>query len=498
MKKLLLILLLLPCIALSQKLVRDEYFDIKGKPTIAPSNNNAKSVDFAAGQVWNYNKATLTWSLVTDTNVIGMYLGKAGPKGDQGPIGPKGDTGPQGPAGPQGVQGIKGDPGPAGPQGIQGQSGPVGPTGPQGTKGDPGVCPSCPPSGTTGVFPFIIVATNGVDDRATWQRAIDSAYVSHKPIHAVSNTLWSGGVVVPKDIQNLVIFGNGTEFKAINSNTWTFIEKPLPASVAEAEQVYTFSFIRIQDIIFKGNGKKQTGINLYAGGGHTYHKILGYSMYKVIDLIFSMNADVNHCEAINCIYGFDCRSGVGVIPNATAANCSPNKLTFTNCRVVGAPDQTSVWGFRVMDASGVRMINPTLEGHYFSEAAITWNATATTAEGAWIINPHIEIANPCPKGAIYIRSGTSMHNIESPNMGKPGFLLWLETPGTGYPQVKISDIGSSKVALTGKKFHHAPGASYVFDYVDDPFTSANIIAAFDGTVTEGTGANRFKLIRINR
>jgi len=454
----------------------------------------------------------------TDTNLYNDHFPKQpidGRDGAQGPQGVKGDTGAQGADGQQGQTGAtgpKGDIGPAGPQGLVGPigltgltgpagvSGSVGPVGPKGDKGDKGAtgdCSNCPGGG--GIFPFIIVSTNGVDDASTWQRAVDSAYVNHKPIHAVGNTKWSHGIIVPKDIQNLVIFGNGGEWQATNSGTWTFMAKQTPASVAEAEQVYTFSFIRIQDVILKGSGRKQTGFNLFAGGGHTYSKIIGYTMYKVIDLIFSMNADVNHCEAINSIYGFDCRSGQGIIPGATYANCSPNKLTFTNCRVVGSPAMDSEWGFNVIDASGVRILNPTLEGHYFKQGAVVWNSTAGTAEGAIIENPHCEIANPCGKGVFVFRSGTSMHTISSPNSSKPGILIYLETPGSGYPQVKLTDIGSSKVSLSGKVFHHVSGASYLFDYVDDPFTAPNVTAAFEnGTVTEGIGANRFVIRKVTR
>jgi len=83
MKKLFLLLFLLPLFITAQP-VRDEYFTIKGKPTIAASNTNAKSVDFTNKQVWNYTKLTNVWSLVTDTNIIKMYLGGSSTSGTNG------------------------------------------------------------------------------------------------------------------------------------------------------------------------------------------------------------------------------------------------------------------------------------------------------------------------------------------------------------------------------------------------------------------------------
>jgi len=219
-----------------------------------------------------------------------------------------------------------------------------------------------------------------------------------------------------------------------------------------------------------------------------------------------MNARVVSCEAINSVYGFLCISGMGFeefagIPNATSSNSSPNKLTFWNCRVVGAPDQSSKYGFVVTDASGVSINDPILEGHYFSVSGIYWNSTATTADGAIIVNPHLEVANPCPKGFMYFRSGTSMHNIDGGGSSKAGIAVYVETPGTGYPQIKWSNIGSNKMKFNqGKVFKQAPGASWVFDYVDDPFTDAQTLAVFDGTISAGCngGANKFCIKRVNR
>lgn len=52
--------------------------------------------------------------------VVSIYEGTRGPKGDPGPQGPQGETGPQGPQGVQGETGPQGQTGPQGPQGIPG------------------------------------------------------------------------------------------------------------------------------------------------------------------------------------------------------------------------------------------------------------------------------------------------------------------------------------------------------------------------------------------
>ena len=370
-----------------------------------------------------------------------------------------------------------------------------------GAPGRDGVCPSCPPSnggsGTYGLYN--VVMTNGVDDSQTWQTAIDSAFVNHKPIYVASNTKWSKGTLTPKNIQNLIIIGNGMECVAINQNVWTFFASPIPVNVSDCNQYYLFRNISVSNLTLKGWGGKQTGFNFYATENAEYKRLWGYDLNLFIDIVFGLGTDVTSCEAINCKNGFFARSGVNIISDGATYNSASNKTIFTKCRVVGAPDNSSVYGFAMWDVTGGMNLFPTIEGHYFSEAGLYHNSTSNTSTGLYLLMPHCEVDQACGKAVILIRSMTMSHFIISPIMDKPGAMVALESTG-GYIQVKISDVGANRVVFRNgqKLFKTVPGASWYFTYCDDPFSTNNIIAQFDQPISEGIGANQFVLERTTR
>lgn len=465
MKKLLFILLLLPFMVEAQtKSVREYVNMYTGAPNITSGTIGDLSIDTKLGTVYEYYKSSgspnsTRWRKLTDQTTVDYWLG-VGAKGD------KGDTGATGPVGRDGV------------------------------------CPSCPPignggSGTFGLYN--VVNTNGVDDWQTWQTAIDSAFVNHKPIYVASNTKWSKGTITPKNIQNLVIIGNGMECVSTNQNTWTFFASPLPANVAECNQYYLFRNISVSNLTLKGWGGKQTGFNFYATENAEYKRVWMYDMYLGIDIVFGLGTDVTSCEAINCKNGFFARSGVNIISDGATYNSASNKTVFTKCRAVGAPDNSSVYGFAMWDVTGGVYMYPTVEGYYFSEAGIYHNSTSNTSTGLYCVGPHLEIDRACGKAAILIRSMSATHIIESPIMDKPGAMVALESTG-GYIQVKISNIGANRVVFRAgeKLFKHAAGASWFFDYCDDPFSITNIKAQFDYPINNGVGANSFVLKRTTR
>jgi hypothetical protein len=491
MKKLLLILLLLPFMVEAQQVTNNHRASATNSGNGVPTSRTGFGTlqkydvytDLNTGKTYEYNG--INW---TERDVFGDNIGSGG-VGPQGPKGDKGDTG----------VGLQGPQGPAGPQGIQGQIGPKGDTG---TNGRDGVCPSCPPvgnggSGTFGLYN--VVATNGVDDSQTWQTAIDSAFVNHKPIYVATNTKWSKGTLTPKNIQNLIIIGNGMECVSTNQNVFTFFASPVPANVSECNQYYLFRNISVTNLTIKGWGGKQTGFNFYATENAEYKRVWLYDMYLGIDIVFGLGTDVTSCEAINCKNGFFARSGVNIISDGATYNSASNKTIFTKCRVVGAPDGSSVYGFAMWDVTGGVYMFPTLEGHYFSEAALYHNSTSNTSTGLYCVNPHCEVDQACGKAVILIRSMGITHVIISPIMDKPGAMVALESTG-GYMQVKITDVGTNRVVFRDgqKLFKTVSGASWYFDYCDDPFSAANIISQFSTPVTEGIGPNRFVIERTTR
>ena len=495
MKLKLLLLFLLPFLVEAQipmKPVREWVNQATEPPNFTSGTIGDIAIYTGSKSVYEYYKSSgsptsTRWRKITDQATIDFYVNKGtGGMGPQGPQGPKGDPGvglqgPQGPAGPQGIQGQ------IGPKGDKGDTGPMGPQGPSGS------------GGSGGSLPFIIISTNGVDDWATLQAGVDKAYTTHQPIWVVSNLTYDKDVIVPKDIQNFFVYGCGNKWIAKSNKAFNFLTSPVPASADEAVSVYTFRNIKIMDVQFIGYGQKQNGINLYASENAKYERCWFYDCKVGLDLVFALGTVIDNCEFINCEVGCYVRSGVNIIPNAQTYNSASNKCIFTKPRCYGAGNNTSIYGIAVFDATGTAVYDPTFEGAYFSIAAYYHNSTSNTSSGMVMIRPHCEVDRACGKGVMFVRSNGMSHFIECPIMDKDGAMIAVESSG-GYVQVKISDIGTNRVVFrTGQKlFKHASGASWYFDYVDDPFSTANIIAQFDQPVSEGIGPNKFVLERTTR
>jgi hypothetical protein len=503
MKKLLLLLLLLPFMVEAQQVTRDEYLKgTTGKPTWTPANNNSYAPDYKVKQLWKYNKTNNTWAVESDTNVIKLYF-PSGIKGD------KGDTGAQGIQGVPGV-GIQGVAGPAGSQGIQGPQGipgvgikgdkgdpGVGIQGPKGDKGDTGNCMGCPSSGAANV-PVIYVTTNGVDDADAIQRAVDSSYVNGKNIVLVGYLKMSHGVKIKNNHHFLSISG-WARLTATGTQAFTFFYSDPPANNGEAEGVMTMRRISFNKIEIWGQGQTQTGYDIFASEGVEYSYLWGYDLKTHLDLTFALRSNVLMCEDNGCINGKVVRSGAGRYPGATNSNSCSNGTRITLSRTYAAMNTNT--GISVSDASNVILDAPILEGGKFN-MGIEYNAMSTTSTGLQVNNLHYEAAYPATIGVVSIRSSTMSHYITHPAFGKQSIYVKLDNGGVGYPNVTIDGISSNRIYWNGtdKIFNNTSG-NWTFSDCDDPMRSrTEIKKMFAGTpVQEGSGPNSFRLTNeINR
>jgi len=175
MKKLLLLLLLIPFLGTSQGTFTAPVGYNTGTPTAAPSGVGTRwRFDLLTGKkyTWNpdavawdedaagidqvsgcaspaytpgYNQSTFAVNSCSTPELYQYYSsawhclncggGSTGPQGPPGPSGPTGATGPQGPIGLTGPSGPTGATGPQGPIGLTGPAGATGATGPQGPIG---------------------------------------------------------------------------------------------------------------------------------------------------------------------------------------------------------------------------------------------------------------------------------------------------------------------------------------------------------------------------
>jgi hypothetical protein len=525
MKKILLILLLLPFMVEAQQVTRAVYLKgTTGKPTWIPANNNSYAPDYKVKQLWKYNKTNNIWAVESDTNVIKLYFpsggtGITGPQGPAGPQGPKGDKGDQGVQGiqgspgigiqgPQGIQGAKGDTGNPGMQGPQGTTGPqgvkgdkgdpgVGIQGPKGDKGDTGNCTGCPSSGAANV-PVIYVTTNGVDDADAIQRAVDSSYVNGKNIVLVGYLKMSHGVKIKNNHHFLSVSG-WARLTATGTQPFTFFYSDPPANNGEAEGVMTFRRISFNKIEIWGQGQTQTGYDIYASEGVDYSFLWGYDLKRHIDLTFALRSWVVMCENNGCIDGLYVRSGAGRYNGATNSNSCSNGTRIILNRTYAAMNTNT--GISISDASNVITDAPIFEGGKFN-IALEYNAMSTTSTGLQSNNIHYEAAYPATTAVVKIRSSTMSHYITHPAFGKQSTYVLLDNGGAGYPNVTIEGISSNRIFWDGvNKIFNNNNGNWTFSDNDDPLRSrTEIKKMFAGTpVVEGSGPNSFRLTNeINR
>lgn len=529
MKHFALLLLLFPFFGLSQPLTKapavtgQQYIidipEFSGKPEFKASTNNALLWNASHDTLWRFKKNINDWVTVDNENTKNIYrYGAAGhidtvvivhsdtvygigPQGEQGIQGPKGDpgqTGAKGDKGDPGVQGIQGVQGPMGltgaqgPQGVKGDKGDTGATGP---AGPPGVCPPCPPSG--GAFPFNIIVATTSDNQPAIQAAVNETYSSGKPIYIIGNDVpMASGVNIPNNIKTLVIYGWAT-LRATNTGSWSFFYSDLPTNTAQAEGVYTNRRLSFYNLIFKGNGKNQTGFDLMAGEGILYDHCWFYSCKVGINATFQMRSQANYCEYNNCTDGLVIQSGVGRWADAGSSTTCSNGFSAVYNRGYGGNDLSNNSFITVKDASSITIDHPVCEGWKYN-VGIDINCTSTTSNGPIIIAPHFECAQPCGTAFIKYRAASLTLTITNPMLIKPSIYVLVESVSS-YPSVIFDGIQSNRVAWSsGQKIFTSNGGSWTFTHCDDPFRSAtNVASMFTGTITQGcgvgVGANRFCL-----
>jgi hypothetical protein len=256
--------------AMGQKNTRDEYFNVVGKPTFTALTVGAYAVDYTNKQVWTAtSKNSPQWSLVTDQNIINMYLGVPGAKGDQGT---------------------------------------------PGKDGKDGVCPSCPPT-SGGSFPYNIVIGTG-NDAAAMNAAIAANVSNNKPIYLVGNVN-TGIISVPKNAYRLTIIGYGSKW-------YGGLRRTTPTNNSDANEYIVARFV-IEGIEFVGN---QSIVALDLGPSYmsAYRDLKFDGFLEAIHLRFALRTLIENCEAVNCVNGFI--ADMGNWTGADNANSQSNHTTI--------------------------------------------------------------------------------------------------------------------------------------------------------------------------
>jgi len=481
MKQLLSLLFLLPLFLTAQP-VRDEYFNTIGKPTFLASNTNAKSVDFRNKQVWNFNKTLNVWTIVTDTNIIRMYLGGSGGTNGKDAIVTVGSVSTLTGAPGTNAAATVTDVNPSTSDATLNftftiPTGATGATGPAGSGG----------GGTVTSPTMIFVAPNGVDDTQALQAAVNESFTNGKPIYLAGKYRLSNGIKIDKTHKYLSIIG-WAELNAINSNVWTFFYSDMPTSTAEAEGVYTLRRLKFANLVLYGQGRAQTGFALRASEGAEYSFIWGTNLNTLLDVTFGLRTKIDYCEANQCYDGIKIRSGVGQWTNATSSNSCSNGTMVNSYRWYGSAD--SHIALSIYDAGNVIVNYPVIEG-WGCYIGIDFNGTSPTSTGLDVRNLHFECTNPATIAVIKIRSSTQSHFIDAPAFAKPSIYVLTESNG-GYPNVTISDVSNARMYLEGTaKYFQSASTNWMFDHCDLQLTQTKINSIFTGTIPNngcGTGA----------
>jgi hypothetical protein len=354
---------------------------------------------------------------------------------------------------------------------------------PQGVKGDTGATGAPGTGGGTGGVVqsngWIEVLPNGSDDTANLQAAINLAFTSYKSIKLGGIYRLSTGLVVPNNIPYLHIQG-WAELRALNQNPWTFISSPTPTDNGQAEGLYTFRRIIIENLVIKGTNYKQNGINLQATEGACVRYVWGYGLNKGIVAPFWLRGTIEKTEWNGCIEGMVVCSGDGLWNGATGANSCPNGTTLLDNRVY-CHDLRTTTAVTVADGSNIDINGLVIEGGK-PNIGLLYKSTSPTASGMRMKRFHYESTGGAHDSQVVIRSSTRTHIMDSPffywnpNWTAPqGNFIRLE--GGGYKQIQIINQDSGKFydGSKGAVIQHEAGTSYVFENCDDPLRSFNTI-----------------------
>ena len=421
---------------------RDEYFNVTGKPTFTAPTIRAYSVDYTNKQVWrSTSKTTPQWVLETDQNIINMYLG---------------------------VPGAKGDPG---------------------TPGRDGVCPSCPPT-SGGSFPYNIVIGTGNDD-AAMAAAIDANVQNNKPIYLVGNVT-TGLITVPKNAFRLTIIGYGSKWN-VKSSASGALKRTTPSNNSEANEYIVARFI-IEGIEFVGS-QNQVALDLGASYMSAYRDLKFDGFLEAIHLRFALRTLIENCEAVNCVNGF--LADMGNWTGADNANSQSNHTTMVDCRAYMPSNGQVAYGFYA--ASGGVVRDCIIEGFVVSKGIDFNGRNSNVVKDFTIENVHFECVNGATTAFINIESfagGTVTINKafgQHPAM----FLKANSTSGLGF--VDISNV-PWWVAKNGK-FFNTSNITLNFKY-NEAFRGINA-SMWEGTAPQlcggsGCGYNKYTATDIPR
>lgn len=521
MKKLILILLLLPFMVEAQlptKAVREWVNQAVGAPTFSSGTKGDLSINTVNKTLYEWQGGTTgtiqsRWKQITDQATIDFYC-RAAIRGEKGDKGDKGDTGATG-VGTQGVQGVQGIPGQSATVLIgttttlpSGSGATVTNTGtatnavlnfgiPKGADGTGGSGGGITMQQVLDMLPFIVVTPNGVDDSDNLQAAVNASFVNGKQIILGGTYKLSKGIKIQKNHKYLSITG-WAELVATNQNVWAFFYSDLPASNSEAEGVYTMRRIKFSNLVLQGQNQKQSGFDLMASEGVEYSFLWGYNLNTLNTASFALRTFINYNEANGCLDGIKLISGEGRWPNATSSNSCSNGTTINSFRHYAPPNGNTA--ITVKYVSNTVIDYPVIEG-FKVNTGIDYNSTSTTATGADIRRLHFECASPATIAVVKLRSSTMNHYIDAPAFGRPGIACFLDA-SSGYPNVWISRISSGRLGWDGttKLFNNNNG-NWTFSDCDDPMRSTTEIQKmFSGTpVNNGGGPNSFRIMNpINR
>lgn len=469
--------------AMGQKNTRDEYFNVVGKPTFTALTVGAYAVDYTNKQVWTAtSKNSPQWSLVTDQNIVNMYLG---------------------------VPGQKGDPG---------------------TPGKDGVCPSCPPtSGSSIETPFIyvkpygsaatlsqagiptsnysgfVVTSSDMVDWANLQQAVIDQEKTGKVIELIAKTYYvNKSIQAGKNQMYVVIRGNYAKISTTNSVAYTILGRPSPTDNGDAN-IMIQAIWNVENITFTGSNT-QVGIEpgpTYGveGSGSLFSQLQFNGLKEAIHTRFCLNADIIKPAFSNCVSG--AIVDMGNWNGATNANSQSNNVRIYKPRWYGGGNQDAA--IKYIAASGGIVDQPIVEGGGTLRVGIEYDGKGSTVvkDGSIINGYHFENVNGATEAALKVRflGGRFKHDgyfgqysTIVADLGSTGGYLEYDLTGMVYAVPKNNKLfRNSGCTFTGGFNTYQSGA----------ITNTNFKTLFEGTPVDicggiGCGYNRYKIVETPR
>jgi hypothetical protein len=302
-------------------------------------------------------------------------------------------------------------------------------------------------------WPGAGATTADTKDWAAWQYCLNLLSSEGVLIGSFRNYYFNRGLNLPTSPGRKTIKGNGCGWFSTNTNSWTFLSNPYPASLSEAEtRIATRDSWIIDNIRIVGGTWTQNGIFLNASYNAMFTNIEFETLNKSFQGRFLLAGKMINCNSLYCIDDFYAGCGVEQTDYADPSkvyyfgtatdpvNTQSNHFQFWGCRAVGRNSPYSNYAFDIRGCSGVVLFSCIIEGFRYNRG-INWDTMAVSpVKNFYSVNCHFESTLGYVDAAHYI-NGRGIVHIDKPFGQHASLLIRSGADATaGWVTVRVTDV----------------------------------------------------------